>query len=90
MPETEIVSLAAVRGRSGELEIAERQVRVERGPVLAPGLFVRLDVRDLPAGLADLGAACRSVRQPFGKLLPGETMLRIAFQYTSKENCTSA
>jgi hypothetical protein len=54
------------------------EVRVERGPVLAPSLFVGLDVRDLPAGLAELGAACRRVGQPFGKLLPREAMLGVA------------
>ena len=54
-------------------------MRVERCPVLAPGLFVGLDVRDLPAGLADLGSACRRVRQPFGKLLAREAMLGVGF-----------
>src|SRR4029453_5358668 len=38
------VARATVRSRPGELEIAEGKVRVERGAVLAPGLFVGLDV----------------------------------------------
>ena len=54
-------------------------MRIHRGAVLAPSLFVGLDVRDLPAGLADLGSACRRVRQPFGKFLPSEAMLGVAF-----------
>ena len=54
-------------------------MRLERGPVLAPSLFVGLDVRDLPAGLADLGSACRRVGHPFGKLLVSEAMLGVAF-----------
>ena len=48
-----------------------------RCAVLAPGLFVGLDVRDLPAGLAELGSACRRVGQPFGKFLPREAMLGV-------------
>src|SRR4029453_11394235 len=71
------VARASVRSRAGELEIPEWEVCVERGPVLAPSLFIGLDVRDLPAGLADLGAACRRVGQPFGKLLPREAMLGV-------------
>jgi hypothetical protein len=71
------IARAAVRSRAAELEIPEWEVCVERGPVLAPSLFIGLDVRDLPAGLADLGAACRRVGQPFGKLLPREAMLGV-------------
>ena len=73
------VARAAVRSRAGELEIPEWEVRVERGPVLAPSLFVGLDVRDLPAGLADLGSGCRRVGQPFGKFLASEAMLGVGF-----------
>ena len=73
------VARAAVRSRPGEFEVPEWEVRVERGPVLAPGLFIGLDVRNLPAGLADLGSARRRVGQPFGKFLASEAMLGVAF-----------
>src|ERR1700687_4290255 len=72
------VARRAVRSRPGELEVPKWEVRVERGPVLAPRLFVGLDVRDLPAGLADLGTACRRVGQSFGKLLPRDAMLGVS------------
>ena len=65
------VARAAVRSRAGELEIPEWQVRVERGPVLAPSLFIGLDVRDLPAGLADLGSSVPARRSAVRKI-PGE------------------
>ena len=42
------VAVAAVRRRPRELEITERQVGLERGPVPAPSLLVRLEVRRLP------------------------------------------
>ena len=52
-------------------------MRIHRCTVLAPSLFVGLDVRDLPAGLAEFGSACRRVGQPFGKFLPREAMLGV-------------
>ena len=51
-----LVAVAAVGRRPRELEITERQVGLERGPVPAPSLLVRLEVRHLPARLADLRA----------------------------------
>ena len=48
------VALAAVGGGARQLEIAEGQMRVQHRAVLAPRLFVRLEVRNFPARLADL------------------------------------
>ena len=64
------VALAAVRGGARQLEIAEGQVRVQHRAVLAPRLFVRLEVRNFPARLADPessgGASVRLWRTPGG------------------------
>jgi hypothetical protein len=58
---------AAVRGLYWALEVAEWQVRVDRRPVLAPNLFVGIDVGMLPARLADLGSGeRRRVARPLG------------------------
>ena len=46
--------------------------------MLAPSLGVRLEIRHFPASLADFGARPGRVRQPFGKFLAGEAMLRVA------------
>src|SRR5215468_6199323 len=72
------IARAAVRGRAGKLEIPEREVGVERGPVLAPSLFVGLDVWDLPPRLAELRSRCVRVGQPFGEFLTREAMLGVA------------
>src|SRR4029453_19570365 len=69
------VTLAAVGGGARKLEVPEWEMSVQRGPVLAPSLFVGLDVGDLPAGLADLGSGRRCVGEPFGELLRGEAWL---------------
>ena len=47
------VALAAIAARHRELEIAERQVGVERLPVPAQGLRVRLQVGQCPGRLAN-------------------------------------
>ena len=60
------------------LEITERQVGIERLPVLAPGLRVRLQVGHFPARLTDLGARRRRVSNAFGELLANEPMLCVA------------
>ena len=71
------VALAAFGGRPRELEIAERQVRVKRLPVLAPAFFVRLQIGHLPARLADFRD--RMVSQRVSELLSDEAMLRVRF-----------
>ena len=58
---------AAVGRGAGELEVAERQMRVKRRTVPAPGFLVRLEVRHLPARLADFGARGRRVEQASGR-----------------------
>src|SRR5262245_4405953 len=72
------IALAALGRRSRELEVAEWQVGIQRLAVLAPGLSVRLEVRNFPASLADFGALRRRVSQPFRKLLAGKAMLGVA------------
>ena len=71
------VAPATVGRGAGDLEVAERQVRIERRPVLAPRLFVRFDVRHLPARLADFGAPRRRVGDVVGEILPREAMLGV-------------
>ena len=71
------VALAPVGRRTRELEILEREMRVERGPVPAPSLFVGLEVRNFPSRLADLRAGRRRVSEPVPELLAGKTVLRI-------------
>src|SRR6476469_2972210 len=73
------VALAAVGGRSRELEVTERQVGIEGLPVLAPSLGVRLQVGHFPPRLADFRARRRRVRKAFGELLTDKAMLRIGF-----------
>ena len=58
------VAFAALGCRAREFEIAERQVGVKHFAVLAPGFSVGLEIRHLPARLADLGAGSRRVGQP--------------------------
>ena len=72
------VPLAAIGRRPRELEITERQMGVERLPMLAPGFFVRFQVGHFPARLADLRARSRRVAETFGELLPDKAMLRVA------------
>ena len=71
------IALAAVAGRSSELKITERQMGIERLPVLAPGLCVRLQVRHFPARLTDLGARRRRVGKALREFLVGKAMLRV-------------
>src|ERR1700752_1102477 len=73
------VALAAVGGRSRELEVTERQVGLEGLAVLAPGLRARLHVWPFPPCLADFRARRRRVCKAFGDLLTDEAMLRIGF-----------
>ena len=66
----------AARGRGmRDLEIPERQVRIERGPMLTPALFIGLEIGNFPSSLAELGAARRRIAHTFGKILASEAML---------------
>ena len=82
------VARAAVRSRAGELEIPEWEVRVERRPVLAPSLFIGLDVRDLqrvlPISAPRAGA---SVSRSENSWRVKRCSASVS-QYTSNENCT--
>ena len=60
-PRDRHIALAAVGRRPRELEVPERQVGIEGLAMLAPGLSVRLEVRQFPASLADFGARRRRV-----------------------------
>src|SRR6202007_3104757 len=73
------VALAAVGGRSRELEVPERQVGIEGFPVLAPGFRVRLQVGHFPPRQTDFKPQRRRVCKAFGELLTSEAMLRIGF-----------
>jgi hypothetical protein len=76
-PGDRYIALTTVGRGPRELEIPERQVGIECFPVLAPSLFVRLQVRHLPARLADLRPGRRRIRQTFGEHLAREAMLRV-------------
>ena len=77
-PRDGYVALATVGRRSRELEVTERQVRVKRLPMLAPGFCIGLQIGHFPARLAELGAPRRSIDNAFGELLTSEAMLRVA------------
>jgi hypothetical protein len=62
-----VVDGASVRDRYCPLEIPEWQVRVDRRTVLAPTLFVGIDIGMLPARLADLRSReRRRIARPLG------------------------
>jgi len=69
------ITLVAIWRRPRELEIAKREVGVERLPVCAPSLRVRLHVWHFPARLSDLRPRRRRFRKAFSVLLAGEAML---------------
>src|SRR5208282_4781792 len=72
------VPLAPFRRRARKLEVAEREMGIERRAVLAPGFLVRLEIRNLPARLADLGTVRWSIDESIAKFLPSETMVLVA------------
>ena len=85
-PRDGYIALATVGRGPRELEIPKRQVGIECLPVLAPSLFVRLQVRHLPARLTDLRAGRRRIRETFGEHLTGESMLRVTLPvYVERE-----
>ena len=53
------VGLAAVASSSRELEVSEWQVSIEGCTMLAPGLSISLELRQLPGRLADFAARGR-------------------------------
>ena len=61
------IALATVGRRPRELEIAERQVGVERLPVPTPAFCIGLEIGHLPSRLANLGD--RRLGKRLGELL---------------------
>jgi hypothetical protein len=62
-----VVNNASVRDGYRALEIAKREVRVDRCPVVAPTLFVEIDMGMFPARLADLRSReRRRIARPLG------------------------
>ena len=74
------IVLAAVRRRTRQLEVAEGQVRVQHRAVVAPRVFVRLEIWNLPARLADVGVECRCLDEPLRDFPAREAVLGVGLR----------
>ena len=84
-PETAAQRLPPLGVGPPVLQIAERQVRVERLTVLAPAFFVNVEVRHFPAPLAEFGTRQRAVGDPLREILPDKAMLSVGLPVDIKE-----